>query len=234
MSLKQLPRPFARLNRFPSATQQHQHPHPHCPQIYQQSIPYPSFVRSKPQFIATLICQEAKALRVIMSRQRSPAPPHLPPKDSSSSLSSTHSASRPTSRHINIDLAEAVRDSVQIGGKSAQASPNLDFSSTSRFRQSPNLPQQPSLNPLVPRRTPSPNPPQNQNSALRADNHNITANRMSYLQPELPSQRVISSQNPFESDEIEPPPGPIRQPVRSASGDALNGGRGKLTRAQTR
>jgi len=165
-----------------------------------------------------------------MSRQRSPAPP-IPPKDSSSSLSSSYrSAQRPTSNYINASLAEAVRDSVQIGGRSGQLSPGLDFSSSSGFKQSPNVPQHPSLGAAIPRRTPSPHLPQN--SALLADTRG--SNRMSYLQPELPSQRIISHQNPFESDEIEPPLGPVRQPVKMTSGEGLNIGKGKLSRAQTR
>jgi len=166
-----------------------------------------------------------------MSRQRSPAPPTLPPKDNPSSFhtSSLHSNSRPTSNHINVDLAEAVRASVHIGGKSALDSPGLDFSATSGLRAQPNRPQQSSFHPLVPNRTLSPNPPPG--SSLGIDQKG--SNRMSYLQPELPSQRVISSQNPFESDEIEPPLGPVRQPGQMTSGDAVNG-RGKLARAQTR
>lgn len=168
----------------------------------------------------------ASASASVMSRQRSPAPPTLPPKDSSSSLASSYRRSN----YVNNDLAEAVRDSVQFGSK--QSSPNIDFSDPSGFKQRPSS----SLNPPVPRRTPSPRLPINnerpQNGASD-DYYNNHNNRVSFVpammgQPQLPSQRVISAQNPFESDEIEPPPGPLRPPgVQAAAG------RQKLARAQT-
>lgn len=173
-------------------------------------------------------------------RQRSPAPPTLPPKDSSSSLassyhsttSSRHSSIRPKSSFVNNDLAEAVRDSIHIGPKdgSNPNSPNIDFSSSTGSR----LPNPPSLNPLVPRRTPSPRIPSDPPILVAPK-----ANRMSYLQPQLPSQRILSSQNPFESDELEPPL-PVQQPnlrtVNENGGDVMGQGgysRTKLARAQS-
>jgi hypothetical protein len=130
---------------------------------------------------------------------------------------------------VNTDLAEAVRDSVQFGSK--QSSPNLDFSDPSGYKQRPSS----SLNPPVPRRTPSPRPPaNNEHMPNGTADININSNRMSYVpasmgQPQLPSQRIISAQNPFESDEIEPPPGPLRPPGVGVG----SAGRQKLARAQT-
>lgn len=171
---------------------------------------------------------------IMTFRQRSPAPP-IPPKDSSTSLASSYhsSSSRHSTRIVNTELAEAVRDSVHIGSRdgSNPDSPNIDFSSSTGTR----LPNPPSLNPLIPRRTPSPRipPPEDNLPSTK------TTNRMSYLQPQLPSQRIITSQNPFESDELEPPL-PVQQTtiraVHGNDGDIMGQSvyaRTKLARAQT-
>ena len=169
-----------------------------------------------------------------MSRQRSPVPPTLPPKDSSSSLHSSFHSIRPNSRYINADLAEAVRDSVQIRSENSSPVPgDIDFSAPSSTypvnnnqHLNPNstirLVTPPSLVPLVPRRSPSPRinkPNPDIGIETRKDN------RMSYIQLQLPSQRIISAENPFETDELDS----FQQTRLAGDGN----GRHKLARAQT-
>jgi hypothetical protein len=180
-------------------------------------------------------------------RQRSPAPPSLPPKDSSSSLASSYHSSTSQSRHINVDLAEAVRDSVQIGHRSSSASPvnsgAVDFSAPAATYHHHNnnnstgtrSPLPPSLNPLVPGRTASPHrspQPSPEKLATQAKSPNANGStRMSFMQPQLPSQRIISAQNPFETDELDfTTAQPATQRVGNADGASS---RIKLLRAQT-
>lgn len=165
-------------------------------------------------------------------RQQSPAlAPPLPPKDSSTR----------SSRYldVDVDLAEAVRNSVQIGDSAPNSNntkpkpgsngghyqhPSIDFSAPSGILQLPQLqtgvspPSEyqyttsRSLNPLVPRRTPSPNDNHLNRHTLYNPPTQDNMQSAHQQQPQLPSQRIISSQNPFEQDEMEPPAGPVRPP----------------------
>lgn len=165
-------------------------------------------------------------------RQQSPAlAPPLPPKDSSTR----------SSRYldVDVDLAEAVRNSVQIGDSAPNSNntkpkagsngghyqhPSIDFSAPSGILQLPQLqtgvspPSEyqyttsRSLNPLVPRRTPSPNDNHLNRHTLYNPPMQDNMQSAHQQQPQLPSQRIISSQNPFEQDEMEPPAGPVRPP----------------------
>ncbi|WVF72058.1 hypothetical protein IAT40_006870 [Kwoniella sp. CBS 6097] len=187
-------------------------------------------------------------------------PPPLPPPKDKSYSSSTNSLSYlspPSSfNYINQDLAEAVRDSVQIKtpqrdhSQSQQqqqqyqrARPISHYSSNARgaasggsilldtnnsdagySTRSGNGPPLPSLDPLVPRRTPSPNPPlaysttnTNTNTIAEEEDMSVFQPTLGYSQsspdmssiaqqPALPSARMsqLAVSNPFEEDEIEP------------------------------
>nr|XP_031862732.1 uncharacterized protein CI109_001744 [Kwoniella shandongensis]KAA5529804.1 hypothetical protein CI109_001744 [Kwoniella shandongensis] len=173
-------------------------------------------------------------------------PPQIPPKDRSSFLSpSSTSAS-----YINSDLADAVRDSVQIRSTSSASNSNQNSVSSRRSvlvnqdggtgythnNNTSRAPLPPSLDPLVPRRTPSPHIPSagafdfssssdpSRLSVIDGNNDNVFQPTHSYShsspdmstisggQPALPSTRMQQittaevPRNPFEEDEIEPPP----------------------------
>ncbi|WWC60957.1 uncharacterized protein I303_103534 [Kwoniella dejecticola CBS 10117] len=197
-------------------------------------------------------------------------PPQLPPKDysststsrsflspnSSNSRLSTNSRSSLNSS-IDQDLAAAVRDSVQINTPKPQSQGvprNSILLDTSSHGQSAGhnksiQPPLPYLNPLVPRRTPSPNTQQQEEATRMSvyqhqqqDRHQPTHNYshsspdMSIMtnpqgqQPALPSARMsqMAPQNPFEDDEIEPagtgrikPPGSGHAPNRSFGGTSI-------------
>ncbi|OCF36475.1 hypothetical protein I316_01724 [Kwoniella heveanensis BCC8398] len=213
------------------------------------------------------------------------APPLPPPKDHHSYSSSSY-LSPPSStssfNYINQDLAEAVRDSVQIKtplrdsqqqqqrarpvshysntrGSAPGASILLDTSSNNNntsSTRSGNGPPLPSLDPLVPRRTPSPNPP-NANAEQRMSSvfqpthgYSQSSPDMSSIaqQPALPSARMsqLAVSNPFEEDEIEPagtgrikPPNGHNANNKSIGGLGLEGDglvqptRTKFTRSHT-
>ncbi|WWC89899.1 uncharacterized protein L201_004828 [Kwoniella dendrophila CBS 6074] len=180
-------------------------------------------------------------------------PPQLPPKDYNSSsttsfLSPNNSNSRISSNSrsslrsnnnnfVDQDLAEAVRDSVQINtpkpiynNPTSRTSILLDTTSTNNNgilnnnNNNHRQPPLPSLNPLIPRRTPSPNVPNisqdnkmnttSPSSSSYQPTHNYSQSSpdmsliMSNLpqQPSLPSARMnqLAPKNPFEDDEIEP------------------------------
>ena len=167
-------------------------------------------------------------------RARSPAPPLPPSKDHSSSSHSTFSSNRPDSRYVNLDLAEAVRDSVHIGSEPrallAPALPTIrptnNISSNSSSRS-------------IPRRTPSPLPPGASEGYQATHGYSQSSSDMSMMpQPQLPSQRM-AVQNPFELDEVEPTgTGRIKPPgVNAHSGIESSAmhhpGRAKINRAMT-
>ncbi|WVQ69976.1 uncharacterized protein L199_008200 [Kwoniella botswanensis] len=154
-------------------------------------------------------------------------PPTLPPKDqtflspnnlnsriSSNSRSSLNSTGSNSNSFVDQDLAEAVRDSVQIKSESPQPQSHyresLLLSSTGNNHIS-KQPPLPSLNPLIPRRTPSPNTNTNNMSVYQpTHNYSHSSPDMSIIgQPSLPSTRMTqlttqTPQNPFEDDEVEP------------------------------
>ncbi|WVQ98833.1 hypothetical protein IAU59_005964 [Kwoniella sp. CBS 9459] len=221
-------------------------------------------------------------------------PPLPPPKDSYSSstnsssfLSPPSSASSFNCNHINQDLAEAVRDSVQIktpqrdseyyqqpqqrarptshysNARAPGASILLDTSNNNNnntHTRSGNGPPLPSLDPLVPRRTPSPNPPlANSNNTIAEEGMSVFQPTHGYSQsspdmssiaqqPALPLARMsqLAVSNPFEEDEIEPagtgrikPPGSGHNANKSIGALGLEGDglvqptRTKFTRSHT-
>ncbi|WRT67268.1 uncharacterized protein IL334_004235 [Kwoniella shivajii] len=223
-----------------------------------------------------------------------PPPPLPPPKDYSSTSTSflsphshSHSSSASArssinSKYVDQDLAEAVRNSVQIktprpvstsaqsgrglGSRSSNSNLHtnsilLDTGITSTTNgstiSSSKQPPLPSLNPLIPRRTPSPNiipqqnsQSQNMNTFQPTHHYSQSSPDMSSVsqQPSLPSTRMkeMVPQNPFEDDEIEPtgngrikPPGSGHVPNRSFGGTSLESdgtiqpNRTKFNRSQT-
>ena len=172
------------------------------------------------------------------SRSRTPAPPPTPPKDTSSfinssSYPSTHAST--DSRYVNVDLAEAVRDSVHIRSepKSSSFPPSLggDLTNTASSR------------PSQPRRTPSALSPSTASTFQPSHSFSQTpSNMQSMAQPQLPSQRMATQtiQNPFEQDEVEPSgTGRVRPPGAAKPASGLEGvgsesvSRAKFNRAAT-
>jgi hypothetical protein len=132
-------------------------------------------------------------------------PPPLPSKgyDPSSyynNTSNTHTNYNPT------DLAEAIRDTVHISGKSS----NTSLRSNSKYQQ-----QQPS-------RSYSPSNLQSSHSYTRSSPDMSHITQQQAHQPMLPSA-MIQAVNPFEEDEVEPErrrnkgPAPPRQKVNRAT-----------------
>lgn len=194
-----------------------------------------------------------------MSRGHSPAPP-LPPKDSHSShrtsfIQHQHQQNPPSYRHSTYrytshddeKLAEAVRDTVHISAKSSNNSLRAQLQSVDHRHSHSPSPRN-SANPLVPRRTPSPNtaagggaglasvgeisggtgsalglsaPIGSDSSTTRGGGMSSSGTDLDFSrhQPILPSA-MAAAQNPFEEDEIEPVGnGPLRPP---GAGQASN------------
>lgn len=183
-------------------------------------------------------------LIMAIQRTRSPAPPPPPPKDTLTSTSSQPST-RPESRYLNSDLAEALKASVHIGTgpkPSTALAPPLTGQPINNNTDNIAV-TQPSPNPSVPRRTPSPLPPGAAEGFMPTHGYSRSSPDMSSItQPQLPSQRM-AVQNPFEQDEMEPSgTGRVRAPggVRSAALPAnvetqgvLPAGRVRINRATT-
>ncbi|ODO10758.1 hypothetical protein I350_01355 [Cryptococcus amylolentus CBS 6273] len=175
---------------------------------------------------------------------------------------SPSSTRQPGPDYINQDLADAVRDSVQI--KSPASSQRSDHRQdqglldddlprnhtqgillNTNNKPSSRSPALPSLDPLVPRRTPSPNTAGNpayhhqQYDAFppSPDDDLDQMASVSAGQPALPSSRMAQLQNPFADDEIEPPVGRVRPPGAKDYAYEQDGTvqprRAKFTRAHT-
>ncbi|ODN83178.1 hypothetical protein, variant [Cryptococcus amylolentus CBS 6039] len=175
---------------------------------------------------------------------------------------SPSSTRQPGPDYVNQDLADAVRDSVQI--KSPASSQRSDHRQdqglldddlprnhtqgillNTNNKPSSRSPALPSLDPLVPRRTPSPNTAGNpayhhqQYDAFppSPDDDLDQMASVSAGQPALPSSRMAQLQNPFADDEIEPPVGRVRPPGAKDYAYEQDGTvqprRAKFTRAHT-
>lgn len=172
-------------------------------------------------------------------RTRSPAPPPPPPKDTSNghgqksrSHSTNNTSASTESRYVNVDLAEAVRDSVHIGSSSLAPPP-------------PTTSELTNINETYLRRTPSPLPPGAGTSFQPSHGYSKSSPDMSSMaQPQLPSQRIATAttavQNPFEQDEVEPvgngrlrPPGAAQPALGIEGPGVVPVSRAKFSRAAT-
>ena len=114
-------------------------------------------------------------------------PPPLPTKGYDSSYYNNNTRNNTTTNYNSTDLAEAIRDTVHISGKSS----NTSLRSNKQFQQ-----QQPS-------RSYSPSNLQSSHSYTRSSPDMSHITQQQTQQPMLPSA-MVQAVNPFEEDEVEP------------------------------
>ncbi|WVQ71715.1 hypothetical protein IAR50_001256 [Cryptococcus sp. DSM 104548] len=188
----------------------------------------------------------------------------MPPRQSAKEQDylSPSSNRSPGPDYINQDLADAVRDSVQIKStassqRSYDARQNQGLLDDDLPRNhthtgillntnanpSSRSPALPSLDPLIPGRTPSPNTAgdpayRQQYDAFPPSPDNDEFDEMATAgQPALPSSRMAQLSNPFADDEVEPPVGRVKPPGAKDYAYEKDGTaqprRAKFTRAHT-